>query len=177
MPISELRVLYHRSIWRFYDLDQKIISPGQACDRLYVITSGVVEVSLSKGYQTTQLLDLMGRGSIIGAQSILCKDDWALDVTVRSVATAQVLEIPSLTILSLARGSPSFLKAVEEDMLRVEMMGTPQIDYIIFLEKFTKGVACAILESVRQNRLWREGLTSEAEETDIKATQAEKSDL
>ena len=110
-----------------------------------------------KGAHRSQLLDLMGRGSIIGAFSILCKDDWALDVTVRSVATVQVLEIPSLTILSLARGRPTFLRAVEDDMMRVEMMGTPQIDYVIHLEKFTKEVRDKIVKGFKQNRLWREG--------------------
>lgn len=52
VPDEFLRHLYHRAPWKFYDFGQHVFQVGQACDRVYVVMSGVVEVSLHSKHHT-----------------------------------------------------------------------------------------------------------------------------
>lgn len=51
-------------------MDEAIFRMGDKSDKLYVILSGVVEISI-KSDDICQQLDLLGRGSLIGVSGIV----------------------------------------------------------------------------------------------------------
>ena len=70
LPDDLLKQLYYRSTWRFYDYSQNVFKQKDPCDKIYLIMSGVIEISMEqKGI--TQQIDLMTRGSILGSIGIL----------------------------------------------------------------------------------------------------------
>lgn len=151
LPDEILRQLYYRSTWRFYDYSQKVFKIGDNCDRLYLIMSGVIEISLeSKG--TTQQLDLMTRGSILGIYGILKQDPWNVQAIVVSQQTAQVLEISSELIKSFTALYPSLNGDLDEVSQRIEVSGRPHIDYIIDKTPLNKDEINFIVQDFKNNR-------------------------
>lgn len=62
---------------------------GDECDSIYLVLSGVIEITLSNGHREgrehkEQHLDLLGRGSLIGMANILHGDKWPYHATARS---------------------------------------------------------------------------------------------
>ena len=74
-----------------------------------MIMSGIVEIYLERDGKT-QMLDLMTRGSILGFYGITTQDPWPYTAVIRSIATAQVFEISSDLIQSIAEIYPQLLK-------------------------------------------------------------------
>lgn len=83
MPDELLREIYYRSEKEFLNIEQKIFGVGDSCDDIFIVISGVIEITLSDG-KKKQHLDMMGRGSIIGMSNILFGEKWAYYATAMS---------------------------------------------------------------------------------------------
>jgi signal-transduction protein with cAMP-binding, CBS, and nucleotidyltransferase domain len=65
--------LFYSGDLQIYEVDEPIFKFGQTCDFIYIVMMGVVEVDLTDGRQE-YMLDILGRGSVIGLQSMLNED-------------------------------------------------------------------------------------------------------
>ena len=82
----------------------------------------------------------MSRGSIIGMNSILCRETWTYEATVRSSQTASIIEIPVAMLLRLGKSEPVFLHAVRNEMVLTELNGAPQVDYLVYRNNLTSSI-------------------------------------
>jgi CRP-like cAMP-binding protein len=71
-----LRQLFYRAKQQFYDSKQVLFDVGDACENIYFVLHGVIDIVISDGYQNHQVLDILGKGSIIGANFVLKKEKW-----------------------------------------------------------------------------------------------------
>jgi len=55
----------------FFDYEQPIFKIGEPCKYIYFVASGIVGIEIVNQWNQKLQLDLLGRGSIIGFNSIL----------------------------------------------------------------------------------------------------------
>lgn len=118
----------------------------------------------------------MSRGSIIGMNSILCKESWTYEATVRSSQTASIIEIPVAMLLRLGKAEPVFLQAVRNEMVLTELNGAPQVDYLVYRNNLTSSIIEEIIQKFKLNQKWKEGERDFPEAEVVKADQHEGSE-
>ena len=82
-----LREIYYRGTMKSYNINESLFNIGDKSDKLYVIISGVVEISI-KSKRIFQQLDLLGRGSLIGISGIVLDNEFGYQGIVRSTKAA-----------------------------------------------------------------------------------------
>jgi CRP-like cAMP-binding protein len=68
---------------------------------MYIITQGVVSIDISDGEQS-QIIDLMGQGSILGIYNSYSGEEWPYNCTIRSVQTTKIIHIPMSIIIEMS---------------------------------------------------------------------------
>lgn len=71
---------------------------------MYFIFQGAVQIDVSNGKESS-FLDLLGRGSILGANFVLSRNEWGYSATCKSVMSTVALLISKKTLLRLAVNS------------------------------------------------------------------------
>ena len=61
---------------RFVGPHQKLFEAGEACNAVYIIKSGTLDVELTDGDYIDVRLDTLGPGSVIGMNFFLFKEPW-----------------------------------------------------------------------------------------------------
>ena len=74
--LDVLTQLFYRSKQQFLDYGQKLFNIGDLCEDLFIVLSGTIDIQISDGYENTETLDVLGRGSVIGFNNILNKEMW-----------------------------------------------------------------------------------------------------
>lgn len=88
-----LKRLYYRCQVKFYEHGQKLFEQGEHCDDIFIILSGVIDIILWNGKKKHLVLDYMGRGSIIGINSVLKGEKFLYEAINNCSITATVLKI------------------------------------------------------------------------------------
>lgn len=126
-----LKRLYYQSRQQFLEPSQMLFECGDRCDSIYVVLNGVIDTVLTDGADNIQVLDIVGKGSVLGIDNVLTYDLWAFRAVNNTRMTACLLAIGHRTLDYLMEMDRDLRKAVHEyrDELKVQGMG--QIDYII----------------------------------------------
>ena len=75
MPERFLKELYYRSSMCFYEMESKLFSYGSRCRYISIIYNGTVVIDLYDGSEL-HFLDIMGRGSVLGATFVVNSELW-----------------------------------------------------------------------------------------------------
>ena len=130
-----LKLLYYKSSEYYYAIHEQIFRWDEQCEFIYIVTQGVVSIDLTNG-TNSEILDLLGRGSIIGIHNILYpKSIWYLNCTARSALTTKVLKVSKVVLKGLSMTYPYLFELIEDFKHQIEMIGNPQIDYLKHNEK------------------------------------------
>ena len=73
---ENLKTLYYKADLKFYQLDENLFHQGDICQYMYIVLSGVIEISMITRNKGVEIIDLMGFGSIIGTFNVLDEDEW-----------------------------------------------------------------------------------------------------
>lgn len=109
-----LRQLFYRAKQQFYDSKQVLFDVGDACENIFFVLHGVIDIVLSDGYQNHQVLDILGKGSIIGANFVLKKEKWVYSAINNTTMTVRVLKISHNLLQTLAAQSLRIQNAVHQ---------------------------------------------------------------
>lgn len=93
VPDDRLKRLYYEADTRTYELDQLIFEKGDPCEYIYIVVSGVLGIELTDGVSNFQHIDYMGRGSILGANSVISGARWHYRCVSRSRHSASLIQI------------------------------------------------------------------------------------
>lgn len=88
-----IRQLYYHSKQRFYDKNEMLFDVGDLADSIFIVMQGVIDIVLTDGYDHHETLDVLGKGSIIGINSMLTSENWfcrAVNNTSMSVLVIQI---------------------------------------------------------------------------------------
>ena len=66
---------------------------GDYCEDIYMILSGVIDIVISDGSSNRQVLDSLGRGSVLGMSFILKHEQWVYQALNNTSMTAHVIKI------------------------------------------------------------------------------------
>ena len=55
----------------FYDQDQIVFDVNDYCNTVSIVLQGVVEIDLINADEDTHMIDIMGRGSILGYNNVI----------------------------------------------------------------------------------------------------------
>jgi len=86
---------------------------------------------ITDGYDNHQILDVLGRGSIMGANIVLREEKWPYSCINNAFQTAKIIHISTNTINYLKKNDESILKVITAQEEYFEIYGLPQIDYTI----------------------------------------------
>ena len=84
----------------------------EPCNEILIIMHGVIDVVISDGYQNSQVLDILGKGSIIGANFVLKQEIWSYEAINNSSLTVKVIRISHNLISMLASQNQDIMTAV-----------------------------------------------------------------
>ena len=73
----------------------------------------------------------MGRGSLIGISGIVLDNEFGYQGIVKSAKTAYVLQISDELINLMSRANKHLKVGLENEKIRLDTVGIPQIDYLI----------------------------------------------
>jgi len=68
--------------------------------------SGVVQIDLVNGDEDSQMIDIMGRGSILGYNNVLKGEEWVYRAIAKSTSSTILLMISKEMILNLGKYEP-----------------------------------------------------------------------
>jgi CRP-like cAMP-binding protein len=91
-----------------YTAEHAIFSPGEDCQCIYIIVSGLVEINFSDGFQNF-FLDVLGPGGVIGVTNVLNYEKWTFIAT--TIRNCEIIEIPKKMINDLAKQYELLFKA------------------------------------------------------------------
>lgn len=77
-----------------------IFDVGELCDDIYIVLSGAVEIALTDNINY-EMMDMMGKGSVIGINNVLVKEKWCYKAISRSSESTSVIKIPKAIVESL----------------------------------------------------------------------------
>ena len=77
----------------FLKYDEKLFNLGDKCDDIFMILNGVIDIVLTDGFDRHQVLDICGRGSILGSNYVLCGNPWSYEAINHSNGCVHVLQI------------------------------------------------------------------------------------
>ena len=92
MPDSFLKQLYYHSNEYFYEQGEIVFNFNENCSGIYIVIEGVVGIELTDGIKS-RVIDIMGRGSVIGMHGALYKEPWVYVAKGASVQTTKIMKI------------------------------------------------------------------------------------
>lgn len=151
-----LRQLYYRTKQGFVEPGQILFDVEDKCDEIIIILHGLIDIVISDGYYKCQILDILGKDSIIGANFVLKQEPWCYNAVNNSSITVKVLRISYNLIYTLTTQSQDVLDHVQLHTERVEIYGLPQIDYVINMNKTTAEEIRNQIINFQKQLIWKE---------------------
>lgn len=74
---------------------------------------GVIDIVVSDGYKNHQVLDILGKDSIIGANFVLKQEPWCYEAVNNSTITVKILKLNHNLISMLATQNTDIMEAVQ----------------------------------------------------------------
>ena len=111
-----LSKLYQKSETKLYHKHQILFESGDFCSSIYLILSGVVEISLIHCDGQVTPMDVCGRGTIIGFSNVLGKEKWIYRATAKSADVTQVIEVSGTVIKYLSRKNKALMISIEKQL-------------------------------------------------------------
>ena len=106
---------------------------GQNCNAIYIILSGIVDIVIYSDELglKKRVLDSLGKGSVIGTNFILTREQWSYRAVNQSTMAARVLKIDAGLLRSLRKKhvGVNLAISIQEEFLKAQGLG--QIDYVI----------------------------------------------
>lgn len=100
---ARLKHLYYKSHRHIYCKDQVLFEYGSPCDCIFVILSGIVAIELiNNKKEVIHQIDLLGRGSVLGQNSVLSGNTWFYRARVCSEQSLNVVQVPRQSIKKLS---------------------------------------------------------------------------
>ena len=87
-----MKRLYYRTLHQFYEFDARLFDVKEVCRDIFIIIAGIVEISIPNGLKET-VIDVLGRGSVIGAHFMIKEEIWPLRATAKFTGTTKVLRL------------------------------------------------------------------------------------
>ena len=84
--------MYYKTYVQWYGPTQKLFEAGERCNCLYIILNGVIDIQISDG-EETQVIDSLGKGSVIGINYLIKKEKWVYSAVNLSTITAKILKV------------------------------------------------------------------------------------
>ena len=135
---------------------------------------GVVEIELTNGEQT-HILDIMGRGSVIGINNIISQEEWIFNAKAVSVRTTVLLRLRRAELVKMMRMYPELEKDFQNWKENLQIKGCPQIDYVIHNDPLPPNYKSILKLNFEKYQLWQRGVSmQEIMEHDIEYKVKEK---
>jgi CRP-like cAMP-binding protein len=103
-----IRKLARRATHAVFAAGETIVSAVEYGNRLYIVLSGTVEVAARPGARTLRAGDYFGELSLIDGRPRL--------TTVTATTDVELIEVPSGSVLRLARTHPTFALSIFRDL-------------------------------------------------------------
>ena len=78
-------------------MSEVIFDIGEICDNLFLIYQGVVSIEVTDQTQS-KILDIMGRGSVIGLHGFLKNEPWLYKCKAISAQTVYIFMLPNTVL-------------------------------------------------------------------------------
>ena len=92
-----LKQLYYHSNEFFYERDEIMFNFNEKCSGIYIVWEGVIGIELTDGTKS-RIIDVMGRGSVIGMYGALYKEPWVYVAKGVSVRTTKIMKIDNTVL-------------------------------------------------------------------------------
>lgn len=122
---DSLRQLYYRTKQDFVEPGQMLFDVEDRCNEIIIIMHGVIDIVVSDGFYNHQILDILGKDSIIGSNFVLKQEPWCYEAINNSTITVKVLRINHNLISMLATQNKDIMDQVQLHTERVEIYGLP----------------------------------------------------
>jgi len=66
---------------------------GDTCKHVCIVLEGVVDIVISDGFRNTTILDVLGKGSVLGQSYVISKEKWFYKAVNNSILTAKIIQI------------------------------------------------------------------------------------
>ena len=76
---------------------------GDTCKDIFIIMSGIVDIVITDGTANKQVLDVLGKGSVIGMNNILKAQKWSFQAVNDTRITARCIRISIKNLVNLSR--------------------------------------------------------------------------
>lgn len=164
LDVNFLKQLYYRCETNFYEQDQIIFEAFSKCGYLYIIMQGVVGIELLDKDEQPYLIDIMGRGSIMGLNNVIKGEEWLYRASAQSSRSTVIIQISRDLLKQLSFFSSQLQQNFDYFQQYNELNSIPQIDYIITNESFSRQMKEERYCNIKYNRLFVEGKLTEIEE-------------
>lgn len=106
MNDNELKLLWNIATSEKYAAGQVIFQEGDPCDRLYIMVSGIVEISIVVANDVRQTLGELRRGMQFGEMALI--DDVPRSATAKATEESMILSVVRDAFLDLIERNPTF---------------------------------------------------------------------
>ena len=154
-----LKNLYFMSEFEMYEIDEEIFSFGQDSNSLLIIMQGVVEIDLTNGIES-KMLDLLGRGSVIGVCNVLNREQWVFNAVAKSVMSTVILRIPFSVISVQMESNPRLKLSINQTIKDLETKGIPQVDYLMHNDIRAPDFVYFLMHNFKKYKCWLTGDTA-----------------
>lgn len=105
---------------------------GDQCKDIYILTSGVIDIVITDGTdKNKQVLDVLGKGSVLGMSNVLQCNRWAFRAVNNTRMTAIVTKINHDSLYQLTHYHKDLHNAMHHCKINTKIYGLAQIDYVI----------------------------------------------
>jgi hypothetical protein len=133
-PDNLLRQLFFSGEFKMYEVDEPIFKANERCKDLIIIMQGVVEIDMTDGLQNV-LMDLLGKGSVIGVNSFFTGVPWVFNAFAVSSQTTTLFRLDHEVIDKMMKSNSILNQAVQLYQDHLDTTGVPQVDYLIYNDK------------------------------------------
>ena len=97
----------------FVSYDQKLFDLGDKCGEIFMVLNGIIDIVLTDGFDNNQVLDVCGRGSMMGFNFILSGERWIYRAINHSNDYVHVLSIKRELLLKYVESHKSIKRSIE----------------------------------------------------------------
>lgn len=148
--------MFYYSKSRFVEYDQALFETGDESTELFFVMSGMISIIISDGKGRQECLDILGKGSIIGFNSILTNEKWnyrAINMTTQSV---KIISLNNAPLRKMAENHTELCEAIDEQVNYFLINGMPQIDYMVKFQKMNPTEIQDNIINFGKSQIWKE---------------------
>lgn len=67
---------------------------GQPCTEIFIVLNGVMDIVLTDGYDHQVVMDVLGRGSVLGVNNIIKGEQWYYECVNSNLESNKCLSLP-----------------------------------------------------------------------------------